>query len=313
MTHAQPAEAMDARYSSEGAVATPWGEARRQLDEAGVYWITTVRPDGRPHVTTLIAVWVDDALYFCTGAEERKAKNLAQNPHCIVTTGCNTYEEGLDIVVESDAVNVRDEPRGSNASPTRTRRSTGRLALRRPRRRVPPRRRRGAGLRGRPDDGVRLPQGRAVQPDPLALRLVVPAARISSANRTLDVRDYPEDGPMDQMTSRHIGQTGAAISVAGLERRFDDIAAVDGIDLEVDAGEIYGFLGPNGAGKTTTVRMLCTLLAPTGGRAIVAGHDVATEPERGPAAHRRRPPGRRRSTASRPASSCCACRAASTA
>ena len=109
MTHTQPAEAMDARYSSEGAAATPWEEARRQLDEAGVYWITTVRPDGRPHVTTLIAVWVDDALYFCTGAEERKAKNLAQNPHCIVTTGCNTYEEGLDIVVESDAVNVRDD------------------------------------------------------------------------------------------------------------------------------------------------------------------------------------------------------------
>ena len=70
----------------------------------------------------------------------------------------------------------------------------------------------------------------------------------------------------------------AAIETQQLERHFEGgIKAVDGVDLEVAEGEIYGFLGPNGAGKTTTVRMLTTLLAPTGGRAIVAGHDVATE------------------------------------
>jgi ABC-2 type transport system ATP-binding protein len=64
-----------------------------------------------------------------------------------------------------------------------------------------------------------------------------------------------------------------------LERRFKGgLKAVDGIDLEVAAGEVYGFLGPNGAGKTTTVRMLVTLLRPTGGHARVAGHDVATQP-----------------------------------
>ncbi|MGB7686080.1 MAG: ATP-binding cassette domain-containing protein, partial [Solirubrobacterales bacterium] len=70
---------------------------------------------------------------------------------------------------------------------------------------------------------------------------------------------------------------GAAIVVEGLERTFGDVLAVQGIDLEVAEGEIYGFLGPNGAGKTTTVRMLTTLLLPTGGRATVAGHDVIAE------------------------------------
>jgi ABC-2 type transport system ATP-binding protein len=68
-----------------------------------------------------------------------------------------------------------------------------------------------------------------------------------------------------------------AIVVEGLERAFDDVLAVQGVDLAVEEGEIYGFLGPNGAGKTTTVRMLTTLLLPTGGRASVAGHDVVRE------------------------------------
>ncbi len=61
---------------------------------------------------------------------------------------------------------------------------------------------------------------------------------------------------------------------------FDGLTAVDEIDLEIRRGEIYGFLGPNGAGKSTTVRMLCTLLSPTGGRAVVAGCDVAPQPDK---------------------------------
>src|SRR5215212_5882599 len=69
----------------------------------------------------------------------------------------------------------------------------------------------------------------------------------------------------------------AAVLTEGLERRFEDKMAVAGVDLEVAPGEIYGFLGPNGAGKSTTVRMLCTLISPSGGRARVAGRDVATE------------------------------------
>jgi ABC-2 type transport system ATP-binding protein len=69
-----------------------------------------------------------------------------------------------------------------------------------------------------------------------------------------------------------------AIDVEDLQREFKGVTAVAGIDLEVAPGEVYGFLGPNGAGKTTTVRMLVTLLRPTGGRARVAGFDVASEP-----------------------------------
>jgi ABC-2 type transport system ATP-binding protein len=73
-----------------------------------------------------------------------------------------------------------------------------------------------------------------------------------------------------------------AIDVIGLERTFgsppNEVRAVDGIDIEVAPGEVFGFLGPNGAGKTTTVRMLVTLLRPTGGRARVAGFDVAEHP-----------------------------------
>ncbi len=70
----------------------------------------------------------------------------------------------------------------------------------------------------------------------------------------------------------------SSIVTEGLVRQFNGLTAVDHVDLEIKPGEIYGFLGPNGAGKTTTVRMLCTLLAPTGGRAVVAGYDVASEP-----------------------------------
>jgi ABC-2 type transport system ATP-binding protein len=69
-----------------------------------------------------------------------------------------------------------------------------------------------------------------------------------------------------------------AIRTESLVRQFNGLTAVDQVDLEIPEGEIYGFLGPNGAGKTTTVRMLCTLLGPSGGRAEVAGYDVVRQP-----------------------------------
>ena len=106
-----PVTKLDHRYSGPDAAATSWAETRRVLAEAELFWLTTVRADGRPHVTPLVAVWLDDALHFCTGPTEQKASNLAANRHVILTTGCNGWQSGLDVVVEGDAVQVSDEAR----------------------------------------------------------------------------------------------------------------------------------------------------------------------------------------------------------
>jgi hypothetical protein len=110
MSDKEPVAGLEPQFSSDDATATPWEEARERLERAEVYWLSTVRPDGRPHATPLVSVWLDGALYFASGPEERKARNLANNPHCVITTGCNVLE-GLDIVVEGDAVVVGDEAR----------------------------------------------------------------------------------------------------------------------------------------------------------------------------------------------------------
>lgn len=78
---------------------------------------------------------------------------------------------------------------------------------------------------------------------------------------------------MDQQVSGR----KVAIRVEHLQKRFGEVEAVRGVDFEVEAGETFGFLGPNGAGKSTTINVLCTLQLPTGGRAEVAGWDVATQ------------------------------------
>jgi nitroimidazol reductase NimA-like FMN-containing flavoprotein (pyridoxamine 5'-phosphate oxidase superfamily) len=107
----EPEAELHPGFSAEDATATPWAEARQRLEEADLAWLTTVRPDGRPHVTPLIFAWLDGAAFFVTGPDERKAKNLASNPHCIITTGCNSLDEGLDVVVEGEAMLVGDPAR----------------------------------------------------------------------------------------------------------------------------------------------------------------------------------------------------------
>src|SRR5437762_13520877 len=90
---------LEPQFSDPGASATHWAEVERELHSAQAYWISTVRPDGRPHVTTIAAIWLDGALHFVTGERERKARNHERNAKCVVTTGCNGFE-GLDVVVE---------------------------------------------------------------------------------------------------------------------------------------------------------------------------------------------------------------------
>ena len=104
-----PVTTLDARYSNPDAVATGWDETCRVLAEAQVFWISTVRADGRPHVTPCAAVWSKGVLYFDTGTTQQKAINLRSNPHVVLTTGCNRWEQGLDVVVEGEAVRVSDD------------------------------------------------------------------------------------------------------------------------------------------------------------------------------------------------------------
>jgi nitroimidazol reductase NimA-like FMN-containing flavoprotein (pyridoxamine 5'-phosphate oxidase superfamily) len=104
-----PATRLTARFSDPVAVAVSWEETRRALEDAELFWISTVRVDGRPHVTPLVAVWAEDAMWFCTGAGEQKEVNLRVNPRVILTTGCSTWDHGLDVVVEGQAIQVTDE------------------------------------------------------------------------------------------------------------------------------------------------------------------------------------------------------------
>ncbi|HEY0753951.1 MAG TPA: pyridoxamine 5'-phosphate oxidase family protein [Ktedonobacteraceae bacterium] len=105
----EPSTKIDPRFSDPDAVTTEWEETRQVLAAAELFWLSTVRADGRPHVTPLVAVWLDGAIHFCTGATEQKAINLRDDPRVILTTGCNRWDGGLDVVVEGDAVQLTDD------------------------------------------------------------------------------------------------------------------------------------------------------------------------------------------------------------
>jgi general stress protein 26 len=100
---------LDPQYSGAGARATSWEDARAALENAELFWVTSVRADGRPHVTPVVAVWDEDALHFSTGPGEQKFANLRANPNVMLTTGCNTWDHGLDIVVEGEAVLITSD------------------------------------------------------------------------------------------------------------------------------------------------------------------------------------------------------------
>jgi hypothetical protein len=117
MPKVEPVAKLEPQFSSPDASPTPWQEAKTALETAPVYWLSTVKPDGKPHVTPVAGLWFEDAFVFATGPTERKALNLADNPACVVTTGTNSFDDSLDIVVEGEARRLTDG--------TRLRRLTG--------------------------------------------------------------------------------------------------------------------------------------------------------------------------------------------
>src|SRR5437764_3047540 len=102
---------IDPRYGDASATPPPWAAIERLLTDAQLYWIITVRMDGRPHAVPLVGVWHDGAFAFCTGSEEQKQRNLDANANVAVTTGslgANGWNTGKDVVVEGGAVRVTE-------------------------------------------------------------------------------------------------------------------------------------------------------------------------------------------------------------
>jgi len=108
MPSTSPTAKIDERFSRPGAPPTSWADVVGVLESAELYWLTTVRGDGRPHVTPLIGVWQEEAVHFCTGLREQKARNLERRREVALTTGTNSWARGLDVVIEGAAARVTD-------------------------------------------------------------------------------------------------------------------------------------------------------------------------------------------------------------
>jgi nitroimidazol reductase NimA-like FMN-containing flavoprotein (pyridoxamine 5'-phosphate oxidase superfamily) len=104
----EPVVEFNGDFSEPGAKAVPWAEAEAVLAKSEMFWLSTVRRDGRPHVTPLPTVYLDRTLYFCAGELEQKAVNLRTNPQVVLTTGTNQLHSGLDVIVEGEAVRMTD-------------------------------------------------------------------------------------------------------------------------------------------------------------------------------------------------------------
>ena len=104
-TRSEPEPVSAQPLSADDGSPTEWADARGRLEGAMLYWLATVRPDGRPHVMPLLGVWVDGALHFVAGATTRKARNLERESHRVITAD----SQGLHLVLEGEAATVRDE------------------------------------------------------------------------------------------------------------------------------------------------------------------------------------------------------------
>ena len=108
MPNATPETMLDPRFSTEGAAPVEWSVARDQLRDAMSYQLTTVRADGRPHQTTIAGVWVDDVFSFTTSSGEQKARNIEAGNHNVIVTAGNSGWDGMDVILEGEAVGATD-------------------------------------------------------------------------------------------------------------------------------------------------------------------------------------------------------------
>jgi nitroimidazol reductase NimA-like FMN-containing flavoprotein (pyridoxamine 5'-phosphate oxidase superfamily) len=104
-----PTTTFDKQYSDPAANPVSWEETEAVLEAAELFWVSTVRSDGRPHVTPVVAVWFEGAVWYSTGANEQKFANMLVHPHVVLTTGCNQWDQGVDVIVEGEAVRVTDD------------------------------------------------------------------------------------------------------------------------------------------------------------------------------------------------------------
>ncbi|WP_069162318.1 pyridoxamine 5'-phosphate oxidase family protein [Nocardia altamirensis] len=108
MPELEPVAVLNPEFSSAGATAPSWSSVAEVLSTSEMFWLSTTRPDGRPHVAPLPAIWHDGSLHFCTGGKEQKAVNLAAEPRCVLSTGTNTMNAGLDVVLEGTVARITD-------------------------------------------------------------------------------------------------------------------------------------------------------------------------------------------------------------
>jgi hypothetical protein len=99
----EPLTTLDPRYSDPAAAPTPWAVTCAALGDAQLAWLVTLRPDGRPHATPVVPVWVDNSMHFTTGATEQKGKNLRADDRVLLQVGGLDWKGGLDIAVEGRA------------------------------------------------------------------------------------------------------------------------------------------------------------------------------------------------------------------
>ncbi|HWJ60748.1 MAG TPA: pyridoxamine 5'-phosphate oxidase family protein [Acidimicrobiales bacterium] len=109
MTATEPTPELHEGFSEPGAPPVSWADVVEVLADSEIFWLSTVRADGRPHVTPIPTVWRRDRLHFCTGTLEQKTKNLASDARCILTTGTSALHGGTDVVVEGRAVRQADD------------------------------------------------------------------------------------------------------------------------------------------------------------------------------------------------------------